>query len=325
MPPAGAARIFSPERVTIVAVVNATPDSFSDGGRIVDAAERVDPGAAVDAAAALLAAGAHVLDVGGESTRPGARAVPAERELARVVPVIEAVAKRFEAPICVDTRKAAVARAALDAGACAVNDVSGLGFDAELAGVAARQGAWLVLGHLRGTPETMRDAPRFTDVVAEVGDELAASVAAARAAGVPVERLAVDPGLGFGKDLAENLALLANLGRLRARLGLPILVGPSRKSFLGQLTGDPVEARDLATAAACAVAAFLGADAVRVHDAAGARRAVAIGRALRDASEARSEAQPSEAHEAVQAREARAQRGAAERSSSGRSRPEGGA
>jgi dihydropteroate synthase len=313
MPPAAAARIFPPERVTIVAVVNATPDSFSDGGRIVDAAERVDPGAAVDAAAALLAGGAHVLDVGGESTRPGARAVAAERELARVVPVIEALAKRFEAPICVDTRKAAVAEAALEAGACGVNDVSGLRFDPALAGAAARHGAWLVLGHLRGTPETMRDAPRFADVVAEVGDELADSVAAARAAGLPEEHLAVDPGLGFGKDLPENLALLANLGRLRARLRLPILVGPSRKSFLGQLTGDPVEARDLATAAACAVAAFVGADAVRVHDAAGARRAVLIGRALR---------------EARQAREARAQRAEGERSAgarSGRRRPEGGA
>ena len=275
--------IFPRERVTIVGVLNATPDSFSDGGRIVSGEARVDLRAAVDAAAALLAGGAHVLDVGGESTRPGARAVPAEVEMLRVVPVIEAVAKRFDAPICVDTRKAGVARAALEAGACAVNDVSGLRFDPELGGVAARLGAALLLGHLRGTPETMQDAPRFTDVVAEVGDELAASVAAARAAGVPGERLAVDPGLGFGKDPRESLELLANLERLRARLGLPILVGPSRKSFLGRITGDPVEARDVATAAACAVAAFLGADAVRVHDAAGASRAVLIGRALREA------------------------------------------
>jgi dihydropteroate synthase len=275
--------IFPRERVTIVGVLNATPDSFSDGGRIVRGEASVDPGAALEAAAALLAGGAHVLDVGGESTRPGARAVPAELEVARVVPVIESLAKRFAAPICVDTRKAPVARAALEAGAGAVNDVSGLRFDPELAEVAAERGAALILGHLRGTPETMARAERFSDVVREVGDELCESVARARASGVPLERLAVDPGLGFGKDLRESLELLANLEALRARVGLPVLVGPSRKSFLGAITGDPVEARDAATQAACAVAAFLGADAVRVHDAAGAARAVLVGRAIRAA------------------------------------------
>jgi dihydropteroate synthase len=309
MPAGWIAAIFPPERVTIVGVVNATPDSFSDGGRIVSGEARVDLDAAVDAAAALLAGGAHVLDVGGESTRPGSHAVPIELEVARVVPVIEAIAKRFDALLSIDTRKSAVAAAALEAGARAVNDVSGLRFDPELAPLVARSGAALFLGHLRGAPETMQAAPRFADVVSEVGDELAQSVAAAQAAGIPAERLAVDPGLGFGKDLAENLALLASLEQLRARLGLPILVGPSRKSFLGRITGDPVEARDVATAAACAVAAFLGADAVRVHDAAGAARAVLIGRAVR---------------EAQQAREARAQRGAAERSQRyGAGRPEG--
>ena len=308
MSPGWTTAIFPPERVTVVGVVNATPDSFSDGGRIVSGEARVDLAAAVDAAAALLAGGAHVLDVGGESTRPGSRAVPIELEVARVVPVIEAIAKRFDAPLSIDTRKSAVAAAALAAGARAVNDVSGLRFDPGLAEVVARSGAGLFLGHLRGTPETMQQAPRFADVVSEVGDELADSVASARAAGIPAERLAVDPGLGFGKDLGENLELLAHLEQLRARLGLPILVGPSRKSFLGRITGDPVEARDVATAAACAVAAFLGADAVRVHDAAGASRAVLVGRAIR---------------EAQQARKARAQRGAAERSKrAGPERPE---
>jgi dihydropteroate synthase len=307
MPPARTTPIFPRERVTIVAVLNATPDSFSDGGRFVSGEARVDLGAAVDAAAALVAGGAHVLDVGGESTRPGARAVPAEVEVARVVPVIEAVAKRFDAPISADTRKAAVAQAALEAGARAVNDVSGLRFDPELARVAARAGATLVLGHLRGTPETMQDAPRFADVLAEVEAELAASVAAALAAGVAAERLAVDPGLGFGKDARESLVLLANLGRLRARLGLPVVVGPSRKSFLGRVTGDPVERRDTASVAACAVAAFLGADAVRVHDPAGAARAVAVGRALREAAAGGRSARR-------QGRAAAAQRGEAERS-----------
>jgi dihydropteroate synthase len=289
MPAGRATAIFPSERVTIVGVINATPDSFSDGVRIVHGEGHVDLAAAIDAAAALLDGGAHVLDVGGESTRPGSRAVAVELELARVVPEIEALAKRSDAPLSVDTRKSAVAAAALEAGARAVNDVSGLGFDPGLAELVAQRGAALVLGHLRGIPETMQLAPRFADVVAEVGDELAQSVAAARAAGIPAERLVVDPGLGFGKDTSECLALLAGLGTLRARLGLPLLVGPSRKAFLGHLTGDPVAQRDAATAAACAVAAFLGADAVRVHDAAGASRAVQIGRALRDARSARPE------------------------------------
>jgi dihydropteroate synthase len=164
-----------------------------------------------------------------------------------------------------------------------VNDVSGLRHDPGLAGVAARAGATVILGHLRGEPATMQEDPRFDDVVREVGDELAASVAAARAAGVGAQQLAIDPGLGFGKRLEDNLALLAELDALRARLGLPLMVGPSRKSFLGSLTGEPPGERDRATLAACAVAAFLGADAVRVHDVAGAVRAVRVGRALREA------------------------------------------
>lgn len=276
--------IFPRDRVTIVAVLNATPDSFSDGGRFVSPRERVRVAAAVDAASGLLGAGAHVLDVGGESTRPGAREVPEEVERDRVVPLVEALAKRFDAPVSIDTRKASVAAAALDAGASVVNDVSGLAHDPDLADLAARRGATLVLGHLRGTPETMQDAPVFADVLAEVAAELGASAAKARAAGVPDARICIDPGLGFGKNLEHNLRLLANAGELRRQLGLPVLVGPSRKSFLGALTGDPVPDRDAATAAACAVAAFVGVDAVRVHEVSGARRAVAVGRALRGAA-----------------------------------------
>ena len=162
-----------------------------------------------------------------------------------------------------------------------MNDVSGLGHDPEVAAVAAKHGAGLVLGHLRGEPETMQDDPRFDDAVGEVEAELAGSVARARDAGVA--QLAVDPGIGFGKRLEDNLALLVACDRLRERLDLPVWVGPSRKSFLGTLTGDPVDAREAATVAACAVAVFCGADAVRVHDAAGAARAVAVGRALRAA------------------------------------------
>jgi dihydropteroate synthase len=275
--------IFPPDRVTIFGVMNATPDSFSDGGQLLDDEARVDLEVALNAAADLLAAGAHVLDVGGESTRPGALAVPEATEIARTAPLIEALAKRFEAPLSIDTRKAQVAEAAIAAGASVVNDVSGLRFDPDLAKVVARARVHLVLGHLRGTPETMQENPHYDDVLREVGDELAESLGAALRAGVPAEHIAVDPGIGFGKRLSDNLALLANVGRLRERLGVPVLVGPSRKSFLGALTGDPLEARDCATHAACAVAVFAGADSVRVHDVAGALRAVTVAEALRAA------------------------------------------
>jgi dihydropteroate synthase len=275
--------IFPRERVTVVGVLNATPDSFSDGGRLVDDGGAVDVNAAVGVAARMIEAGAQMIDVGGESTRPGAMETPLVVEIDRTAPVVEALAKRFAVEISIDTRKAAVAEAALGAGARVVNDVSGLGFDAALAGIAAVAGASLIVGHLRGTPETMQRNPHFEDVLGEVATELGVSLATARAAGVPDERLAVDPGIGFGKRLEDNLALLANVGRLGETLGLPVLVGPSRKQFLGSLTGDPVECRDAATAVACAVAIFAGADAVRVHDVAGAVRAAAVASALRDA------------------------------------------
>jgi len=270
--------------VTIVAVLNATPDSFSDGGRFTGEAGQVNVDAAVDAAGALVAEGAHVLDVGGESTRPGAPEVSAELEMARAVPVVKALAKRFDRPISIDTRKAPVADAALEAGAALVNDVSGLRHDEGLAAVVARRRAGLVLGHSRGTPETMQDDPRYADTLREVADELSLAIGRAEAAGVPRSALCIDPGLGFGKRLDDNLRLLTGVGELRERLGLPLLVGPSRKAFLGALTGDPVEARDPASWAACAVAAFCGADAVRVHSVAGALRAVQVGRAARDAA-----------------------------------------
>jgi dihydropteroate synthase len=278
-----APHVFPPERVTIVGVLNCTPDSFSDGGRFVREDRSVDVDACLHAAEHLLAEGAHVLDVGGESTRPGARELPEVEECARVIPVIEALAKRFDAPVSIDTRKANVAEAALAAGASIVNDVSGLRFDPSLAGVTAAARATLIVGHLRGTPETMQRAPRFDDVLEEVAGELEDSLARARGAGIPDHKLAADPGIGFGKDLAANLVLMAHADWLRRRLAVPLLLGPSRKSFLGAVTGDPVEARDEATWAACAVAAFVGVDAVRVHAPHGAARAVAMGRALRDA------------------------------------------
>ncbi len=277
--------IFSRERVTIVGVLNLTPDSFSDGGRwLQESSPRADVDGAVLEARRLEAAGAHVIDVGGESTRPGAREVAAHEEIARVRPVIEALAKATHLPISIDTRKAAVAQAALESGASVVNDVSGGEFDPEILAVAARAGAVLILGHLRGIPATMQDDPRFDDVLAEVGDELAARIDRAVAAGVRIERIVVDPGLGFGKRHEDNLALLARAGELAVRLDRPLLVGPSRKSFLGRLTGDPVGARDTATVAACAIAVFAGAHALRVHDVAGGVRAAAVGSALRQAA-----------------------------------------
>jgi len=224
-----------------------------------------------------------MIDVGGESTRPGALETPLAVEIDRTAPVVEALAKRFAVDLSIDTRKAAVAESALGAGARVVNDVSGLGFDAALADVTAAAEASLIVGHSRGTPETMQQSPHFDDVLSEVAAELGASLAVARAAGIPDERLAVDPGIGFGKRLEDNLALLANAGSLGDKLGLPVLVGPSRKQFLGSLTGDPVECRDAATATACGVAIFAGAAAVRVHDVAGAVRAAAVASALRDA------------------------------------------
>ena len=278
--------LFPPDRITLVGILNLTPDSFSDGGRFVDAEGAVDVGAAVEEARRLVAAGADVLDVGGESTRPGAREVPAGVEAARVVPVIRALAAELSCRLSVDTRKAEVAEAALAAGASIVNDVSAGTFDPKIVEVAAARGAGLVLCHSRGTPETMQRDPRYADVLAEVSAELAASLDRAERAGIPRERIAVDPGIGFGKRLEDNLRLIAGAGRLRRELGCPVLVGPSRKSFLGALVGGPPAARDRATAAACAVAVFEGADAVRVHDVAGVRPAVRVARALREAREA---------------------------------------
>jgi len=271
-------------RITLVGILNLTPDSFSDGGRFVPPDGPVDVDAAVAAGRALVADGADVLDVGGESTRPGAAPVPVDEEIRRTAPVLEALAKATDATLSIDTRKAEVAEAALDAGARIVNDVSGLRHDPRIAALAAERGARLVLGHLRGEPATMQRGVRFDDVLAEVVAELGASLAAARAAGVPDAQLAVDPGIGFGKGLEHNLVLLGRLGELRAALGVPVWVGTSRKSFLGRLTGEAApEARGTATQAADAIAVFQGADALRVHDVAAAARTARVAEALRRA------------------------------------------
>lgn len=278
-----ATAILPPQRVTIVGVLNVTPDSFSDGGRFVTATGPVDLDAVVASGQAMVAAGADVLDVGGESTRPGAREVPVAEEIARTAGVVEALAKALAVPVSIDTRKAAVAEAAIDAGARIVNDISGGVFDPGLLGVVANREAEVVLGHLRGTPERMQQTIEFDDVVAEVKDELTGAVERALQAGIPRDRIAVDPGIGFGKRGAENHALIANVAELRSRLNCKVWIGVSRKSFLGELTDDPAGARDLATHVAGGIAIFAGADALRVHDVAGAARARAVATALRDA------------------------------------------
>jgi dihydropteroate synthase len=258
----------------VVGVLNVTPDSFSDGGRFLD------PGAAVEHALRMASEGADLVDVGGESTRPGAPPVPEEEELARVIPVLQALARaRFPLPVSIDTSKAAVARAALDAGAALVNDVRALA-DPEMARVVAGSGAPVVLMHMRGTPGDMRERATYRDLVAEVRAELAAAMARAEAAGVARERIVLDPGIGFAKTAGQSVEILAHLPALLS-LGRPLLVGPSRKSFIGALTGAPPEERLPGTLAAVAAAVLGGATFIRVHDVAASRQAVLVAAALR--------------------------------------------
>jgi dihydropteroate synthase len=240
-------------------IVNVTPDSFSDGGR---SGRRED---AVAHALRLVDEGADLLDIGGESSRPGAEPVPLEEELRRVIPVVEAVAARVNVPISVDTTKAAVAGRALDAGASIINDIQALGGDPALAGVVAARRAGVVLMHMAGTPRTMQDDPRYEDVVAEVRAALERRVAAAEQAGITRAQIAVDPGIGFGKTLEHNLELLRNLDQF-ATLGCAVLIGTSRKGFLGKLTGRPVHQRAAASVVSSLGAALHGANVVRVHD-----------------------------------------------------------
>jgi dihydropteroate synthase len=247
------------DRTLVMGILNVTPDSFFDGGALAD----VD--AAIQRARQMAAAGADLLDVGGESTRPGSDEVPAPEEIARVVPVIERLTDAVEVPISVDTRKADVAAAAVDAGACIVNDVTA-GADPRMFEVVREADAGMVLMHMQGEPKTMQDNPHYDDVVGEVCEFLRERVEDAEHAGVAFDRLCVDPGLGFGKTLGHNLLLLHETDRLAA-LGLPLLVGPSRKRFLGAILGsdDPGERLE-GTSAAVAWLAAHGADIVRVHD-----------------------------------------------------------
>jgi len=254
-------------------IVNVTPDSFSDGGRLGDAQ------AAIRYALKLQEAGADILDVGGESTRPGAAAVSADEEIRRVLPVIEALADQG-CVVSVDTMKPEVMRAALDAGAAMVNDVMALRAPGALEAVAARDAA-VCLMHMQGDPQHMQQAPSYTDVVQDVKQFLQGRMAACEAAGINRERLVIDPGFGFGKTLEHNLALLRHLDCL-TELGLPVLAGLSRKSMLGTLTGRGVEEREFAGLAAHLMAVARGAKILRVHNVAAMRDALAIWNAVEE-------------------------------------------
>ncbi len=253
-------------------VVNVTPDSFSDGGLYLD------PGAAIGHGEELVRDGAAILDVGGESTRPGAEEVSAEEELGRVAPVIEGLVGSG-AVVSVDTSKAAVVEAALEAGAEIVNDVTALRHDPEIAGLCAERGAGLVLMHMQGTPRTMQENPVYDDVVDDVKAFLAERMEVAASAGVAEERIWLDPGIGFGKTLEHNLKLLRRLGELRS-LGRPLVVGTSRKSFIGKVDGSEPGDRLGGTIASSVLAAVEGADIIRVHDVAEARQAMRVAAAI---------------------------------------------
>jgi len=267
------------DRVLVMGIVNVTPDSFSDGGRYLD------PDAAVERAHRLLADGADLLDIGAESTRPGSAAVPPAEQWRRLAPVLARIrGDRPDAVLSVDTRSADVAERALGEGARVVNDVTALGEPA-MAGVVARSGAGLVLMHMRGTPETMQRDTTYGDVTAEVASYLESRLAAAEAAGVRRECVALDPGIGFGKSAGGSLELLARISELSAS-GRPVLVGASRKSFLARLTGDdgPPEGRLAASLAAAAIAVWQGARILRVHDVAETVRAARVASAARRAA-----------------------------------------
>jgi dihydropteroate synthase len=241
-------------------ILNITPDSFSDPGLFFD------PDRAAAHAQNMVRDGADIIDVGGESTRPGSEAVPVNEEVRRVVPVIRSLRARVSVPISVDTYKAEVARKAIDAGASIVNDISGFRFDPEMASLVAEVGVPVVLMHIKGTPKNMQVNPAYDDLIGEIREHLAGSIEIARNAGVRDDRIIIDPGIGFGKTIGHNLEIIRRLCEFRS-LNKPILIGPSRKAFIGRILGDlPVTERLEGTAAAVAISIFNGAHIVRVHD-----------------------------------------------------------
>jgi dihydropteroate synthase len=261
-------------RTLIMGIVNVTPDSFFDGGR------RLDPAKAITDGAAMAASGADIIDIGGESTRPGARPVSEEEELARVLPVVQGLRREVKVPISIDTYKSNVARAALDAGADIVNDISGLRFDTNMLSLVAAEKVPVVLMHMQGTPGTMQQEPHYNDVVREVRDFLAAQLYDAMDAGVAPEAIIIDPGIGFGKTIEHNLQLLCGLPVLAA-LGRPLLVGVSRKAFIGKILNLAADERLEGSLAAAVAAVLAGANILRVHDVPETTKAVRVADAIR--------------------------------------------
>jgi dihydropteroate synthase len=265
---------LSLDRPLLMGIVNVTPDSFSDGGDFLRVEDAIAQGRR------LLDDGADIVDIGGESTRPGSQPTPVEEEMARVLPVVTALADAG-AVVSVDTRRAAVMRAAIEAGARIVNDVTALTGDSESLGVVAASDASVVLMHMQGEPATMQQAPSYDDAPAQIAAYLGARVAACRAAGIPDARIAIDPGIGFGKTIEHNLQLLARLDRI-ASVGVAVVVGLSRKGFIGRLSrGEPPKARDPGSIAGALAAVEGGAGILRVHDVAGTRQALSVWEAIK--------------------------------------------
>lgn len=259
-------------------ILNVTPDSFSDGGVYFDKEK------AVEHALRMQEDGADIIDIGGESTRPGAKAVTLKEEIKRVVPVIEALAKKVSIPISIDTYKSAVADAAISSGASIVNDISGLRFDRRMPKVAARHKIPVVVMHIKGTPKNMQKKPSYKALIPEIVDYLTESIAIARDAGIPDEMIIIDPGIGFGKTLEHNLEIINRLHEFKG-FEKPILIGPSRKSFIGAILGGlPAEERLEGTAAAVAIGIFNGANIIRVHDVKAMSRVAKIADAVKRAS-----------------------------------------
>jgi len=260
-------------RPLIMGIINCTPDSF---------AVRFDSAAkAVEQARRMIDEGADIIDVGGESSRPGSDPVPPDEELARVIPVIEKIRVLSDIPVSIDTTKAVVAEKALTAGADIINDISALAFDPGMAATAARIGCPVVLMHIKGRPKTMQDDPYYDDVIGEVGDYFAERMAHAESHGIAGDRIILDVGIGFGKRTVDNLMLIKHLGAFR-KFGRPLMVGTSRKRFIGRITGLDVDDRLEGSVATAALAVQNGADIVRVHDVAATRQAVAMAAAIRE-------------------------------------------
>jgi dihydropteroate synthase len=261
-------------RTAVMGILNVTPDSFYDGGR------HPDPDTAVADAMAMVEAGADIIDIGGESTRPGASPVPLDEEISRVLPIIRSLRRVTQLPISVDTYKAGTAKAALAEGADIVNDISALTFDSGMVDLVAAEKVPVVLMHMQGTPRTMQLAPHYRDVVAEVRDFLARRVAFAVERGVEREKIIIDPGIGFGKTLEHNLALLRGLPAL-ARVGQPLLVGVSRKGFIGKLIEAVPDERLEGSLAAAVASVLAGAHVIRAHDVKATRKAIRVADAIR--------------------------------------------